>query len=90
MFLLALSIIEEASAAVHPSPERIIVLRIQAVVIAAGNVTFGHFVFFNICLFVAMDPQVANKNQVLHNCSFLRIIRSITNDPNVAAGNYIP
>jgi hypothetical protein len=58
MFLLALSI-KEASAAVHPSPERIIVLRIQAVVIAARNVTIAHFVFFNICLFVAIDPQVA-------------------------------
>ena len=67
MFLLALSI-EEAFAALHLSPNRIIVLRIQAVVIAARNVTIGHFVFFNICLFVAIDPQVASQNQVLQNC----------------------
>jgi hypothetical protein len=59
MFLLALKI-EEASAAVHLSPERVIVLRIQAVVIAAGNVTICHFVFFNIRLFVAIDLQAAS------------------------------
>jgi hypothetical protein len=58
MFLLALSI-EEASAAVHPSSNRIIVLRIQAIVVAARNVTLCHFVFFNIRHFIAIDPQVA-------------------------------
>ena len=88
--LLLTSSLEEASAAVDLSPKRIIVLRIQAIVVAARNVTICDFVFLNIRLFITIDPQIANKDQVLHNGSNLLLFTCIIIDPDVAAENYIP
>jgi hypothetical protein len=88
--LLLTSFLEEASTAVHLSPKRIIVLRIQAIVVAARNVTICDFVFLNIRRFVAIDPQIANKDQILHNGSNLLLFTCIIIDPDVAAENYIP
>jgi hypothetical protein len=61
VFLLALSI-EEAFAAVHTSPHRIIVGRIQAVVIAARNVTTSHIFAFNIIIATGQSPKGVQGN----------------------------
>jgi hypothetical protein len=72
----------------------LILEQIQVVLFATRYFTICHFVFFNICLLVAIDPQVAGKKLVLHNYNILLLFKFTTNyiinAPNASAENYIP